>query len=275
MDENNLVSVIIPCYNSIGFIKDAVDSVLSQTYKNYEIIIVDDGSTDGSFEFLIENYSNINNIKILQHENGQNKGVSRTRYLGVTTARGKYLCLLDSDDIMLNNKLHDQVEILEKNTKIVLTHSKVLPFSDENFSLNLYEYNSFELDHNDKIYNLNKMSYKYETNYICNSSVMLRSSSLAEIKYSGVFLFQFEDWLLWLFLMEKGDFHYHDKALIRYRYHSKSATMEIMKSHKQLKFDYSKLELFITYMKYSPNFTVKLKAIKIILKILVRLYRKY
>lgn len=75
---NPLVSIIISSYNSLNYISEAIDSALNQTYNKIEIIIIDDGSTDGSYEFICKNYSQNKNIVILTHPNHENRGVSGT-----------------------------------------------------------------------------------------------------------------------------------------------------------------------------------------------------
>ena len=108
----DLVSVIIPVYNSQEYIKKCLDSVLSQSYKNIEVIIVDDGSTDNSLSICKE-YSICNkNIKLFSKEN---KGVSHTRNLGIKEANGKWIIFLDSDDWMEHNAIMDAITLVNQN----------------------------------------------------------------------------------------------------------------------------------------------------------------
>ena len=86
------ISVIIPTYNRILFLKRSIDSVLAQTLQPYEIIIVDDGSTDGTSAMIKKNYPN---LKLIFQEN---KGVSAARNIGVKASSGDWVCFLDSDD---------------------------------------------------------------------------------------------------------------------------------------------------------------------------------
>lgn len=94
---NNLVSIIVPVYNSENYIRDAIESVLSQDYNNIELIIVDDGSIDHSFDICSEYASLYSNIKLIQKQNG---GVSSARNRGIQIASGEFICFLDSDDIL-------------------------------------------------------------------------------------------------------------------------------------------------------------------------------
>ena len=106
---NVLVSVIIPIYNTEKYIKRAVDSVLSQTYQNFEILLINDGSSDGS-SGICENLSNQD--KRIRYFYQKNQGVSVARNLGLKKAKGDYIFFLDSDDEWKNN-------LVEKATKIV------------------------------------------------------------------------------------------------------------------------------------------------------------
>ncbi|WP_070090264.1 glycosyltransferase family 2 protein [Merdimonas faecis] len=106
------VSVIIPFYAGVDWLKEAVDSVLLQTFKDYEIIVVNDGSPENMTEFLAQ-YSN--KIKYIKKENG---GPSTARNTGIETATGKYIAFLDSDDRWLPKKLEIQLEYMKKNDVI-------------------------------------------------------------------------------------------------------------------------------------------------------------
>ncbi len=109
MNNEPLISVCIPVYNREMYIADAIDSVLKQSYQNFEIIIVDDGSTDQTFSILRK----IKDARIRIYQNGENKGVVYSRNLCLNTAHGKYIATLDSDDLWMPDKLQKQVEFLE------------------------------------------------------------------------------------------------------------------------------------------------------------------
>lgn len=106
------VSVIIPFYTGVDWLSEAVDSVLLQTFKDYEIIVVNDGSPENMTEFLTQ-YSN--KIKYIKKENG---GPSTARNAGIEAATGKYIAFLDSDDRWLPKKLQTQLEYMKKNDVI-------------------------------------------------------------------------------------------------------------------------------------------------------------
>ena len=102
-----LVSVVLPTYNRGDFVKEAIQSVLAQTWIDFELIVVDDGSTDHTAEVLQE-FSSLVSLRL---EN--NSGVSRARNFGIAQARGRYICFLDSDDLWTSKKLETQVRWME------------------------------------------------------------------------------------------------------------------------------------------------------------------
>lgn len=108
-DDYGLVSVIMPCYNSAEYIGDSIDSVIAQTYENWELIIIDDCSTDNSLE-IIEKYKDTR-IRILR--NSENSGAAVSRNNGIDTAQGRYIAFLDSDDLWLPEKLSHQLEYMQ------------------------------------------------------------------------------------------------------------------------------------------------------------------
>lgn len=109
-----LVSGIIIFLNGEKFIEEAIASVFAQTYDNWELLLVDDGSTDNSTE-IAKQYAQKypEKVRYLEHENHQNRGMSATRNLGIRHAKGEYIAFLDADDVWLPQKLERQVAILE------------------------------------------------------------------------------------------------------------------------------------------------------------------
>ena len=112
------VSVIIPVYNRVKSIGRALDSVLKQTYQPKEIIVVDDGSTDGTVDYIRENYPQ---VTVLTQAN---QGPSAARNRGIAHSTGEWVALLDSDDIWLPDKLRAQVQIIEKNPGLGMIGSR-------------------------------------------------------------------------------------------------------------------------------------------------------
>jgi teichuronic acid biosynthesis glycosyltransferase TuaG len=115
---SNLVSIITPSYNSSRFIEECIDSVLSQTHDNWELLIVDDCSSDNSCE-LIEKY---NDKRIALIELEKNVGAAEARNIAIRKAKGKYIAFLDADDLWMPTKLEKQIGfMLEKNIAFSFT----------------------------------------------------------------------------------------------------------------------------------------------------------
>lgn len=117
-----LLSIIIPVYNVELYLKECIDSVIKQDIENYEIICINDGSTDESFRIL-KNYSEkYNFIKVL---NQKNKGLSETRNVGLFKASGEFIIFLDSDDFIKENSLKDLIKIIKENKLEVLAYNYI------------------------------------------------------------------------------------------------------------------------------------------------------
>jgi len=125
--KNSLVSVIIPTYNDRRWLGAAVDSALAQTYPRCEVLVVDDGSTDGTGEWLASRCGS--RVRYFWKENG---GLSSARNLGLRYARGEYIQFLDADDLILPRKLATHVQFLEDHPEYQVVYCHSLCFHDEN-----------------------------------------------------------------------------------------------------------------------------------------------
>lgn len=108
-----LVSIITPVYNAEEFLKDTIDSVITQTYENWELLLIDDCSTDSSSKIISEYMVNDSRIKYIKLD--KNSGAAVTRNTGLSLAEGRYIAFLDSDDIWMPTKLERQIDLLQKN----------------------------------------------------------------------------------------------------------------------------------------------------------------
>ena len=115
MDMNNeipLVSVIMPAYNAVPFIEEAIKSVISQTVKDWELLVIDDGSADDSVQIAQKTADSDSRIRVFRNE--VNSGVAKTRNRGIDLAKGKYIAFLDSDDVWHPEKLEMQLKKMQK-----------------------------------------------------------------------------------------------------------------------------------------------------------------
>jgi glycosyltransferase involved in cell wall biosynthesis len=117
----------MPCFNAARFLGEAVDSVLAQSYDSWELLLVDDGSTDGSAEIAREYAaSNPERIRCLEHPGRANRGEGASRNLGIRAARGEILAMLDADDVWLPDKLEEQVPLLDAHPEAGMTYGTTL-----------------------------------------------------------------------------------------------------------------------------------------------------
>lgn len=126
--ENILISIGMPVYNGEKYIKLAINSVLNQTYNNFELIITDDGSTDNTLS-LLNKYQD-SRIKIIF--DGINKGISYRLNQQIALAKGRYFVRMDSDDIMFPNRIEKQVEYLENHPEVDVLGSKAIVIDEHN-----------------------------------------------------------------------------------------------------------------------------------------------
>ena len=163
-----IVSVIIPTYNRADLIRETIDSVLSQTYPEFEILICDDGSTDNTQEII--NSYNDSRIKYLYQKNS---GLpAKARNLGLQVAKGSYIAFVDSDDIWLPTKLAKQIQILQKKPQIMAVASNAIVFP-------LKEHKAFKFKQ-DKLISFDELLLE---NIIFNSSVLIKRQILDEIGF--------------------------------------------------------------------------------------------
>lgn len=114
------VSVIVPTYNRCVLLKRALESIFAQTFSDYEVIVIDDGSTDDTAEMMRKNFPNV------IYSQQQNKGVSSARNNGLLEAKGEWIAFLDSDDEWLPQKLEKQLELIESNPEYKICHTEEL-----------------------------------------------------------------------------------------------------------------------------------------------------
>lgn len=126
--KDDLVSIIIPVYNAERFIEETVETVINQTYTNWELLLIDDCSTDKSESIIIDLAKKDKRIK--HYKNSINSGAAISRNNGIKNSQGKYICFLDADDKWKNKKLEKQIEFMkEKNCEFSFTNYE---FADEN-----------------------------------------------------------------------------------------------------------------------------------------------
>lgn len=185
MINSSLVSVIVPCYNYALFLGEALDSVLAQTYMDWECIIINDGSPDNTEEVARKYCEKDTRFKYFYKENG---GHSSARNFGIRYSSGKYILPLDADDMLSNNYLKAAVEKIESNPNIKLVTGEVQVLGDMN--------EKFIMQH----YNLR--SYLI-INYI-SISTLFRKSDFDKVKGFDETMLGFEDWDFFIKVLKNG-----------------------------------------------------------------------
>ncbi len=206
MNNQPLVSVIIPTYNRKKYVVKAIDSVLKQTYKNIEIIVIDDGSADGTDEIISE-FSK-KNPGIISIKNKTNLGFVKTLNKGISSAKGKYIARLDDDDFWRDSqKLEKQVEFFEKNPEYALIGGGVIKIDKEG-----REIVRFLVPETDE--NIRKAILI--SNVFAHSAVIFKKDNWERAgDYDEEFGF-FSDWDLWLKLGKFGKFYNFQEFFIYY-----------------------------------------------------------
>lgn len=181
--KSDLISIIIPVFNTEKFLKQCINTVLRQTYDNIEIILIDDASTDNSAK-ICEEYAK-NHEKITYIKNKKNNRVSKTRNIGIEKSRGKYICFIDSDDYISENYIENLYENSEQNTLVIC---QILKFCKgviknekiEKDAIQIYNNNEFLKLYKDGLIN-SPCARLYEKDIIiCNNIKFDESLSLGE-----------------------------------------------------------------------------------------------
>lgn len=223
-----LVTIITPSYNSKEYFKETFESVINQTYKEYEWIIIDDCSSDGSFLYISDLIKNHHNIRLFQTP--KNSGSAVARNIGLMNASGKYITFLDSDDLLDPNYLEVQVKFIKDNGPIITAgYRRMAETTNTNFIPR------------------ESISYKQLlTGNDCSCLTTMYDKEVVGELYFPEDLLRHEDFIFWLNILNKGYIvKGNDKILATYRIISGSKNSNKAKLlkplfnvyHKALKFN--------------------------------------
>lgn len=209
----------MPAYNAADYIQHAINSVIAQTYHNWELIIINDGSTDSTAEIIAQNIKQDVRIKSFYQQNGKQ---GKARNLGIAHAMGFYIAFLDSDDLWMAEKLSVQLEeITTKNVDLVFSDSFI--FNNNEITDRTKRVNSPTGILSGK----EALTMLLELNGIPNLTVLVKKDKLLSVNglSESLKIANAEDYHLWLKLLIKGcAFYGSDKILAAYRVHAKSST---------------------------------------------------
>jgi glycosyltransferase involved in cell wall biosynthesis len=265
INDNPMVSIIVPTYNRPIFLFEAINSIAAQTYNNYEIIVINDGGVD-----VIDIINKFQGLPIRYILHQKNRGLPATRNTGIRLARGKYIAYLDDDDIYYPDHLMTLVNFLE-NSEFKVAYTSVLKRFQEKKG-DFYETVKKEM----------KITYDYDPDRLLYSDYLLVHSIMHEktcLDHVGLFdetLRLSEDWDLWIRLSRKYKFYHINKITCEYTRRSDLSHLsyKIVDAHK------TKLKIFMKYIKYSIKKPIvmkeqKIQAVKALKKIIEHDYHIY
>lgn len=261
-------SVIICCYNSEKFIQKTIESVLIQSFKNYEIILINDGSSDNTENII---FDIIKNYKFIKYIKQNNSGYSSARNRAISNSDGKWIVILDHDDIMYSERLQTHYDFITNNLdkKIFFGNCKIL-----NDQQNTNKFNDFKKKNDISPVNFNNhknylyLLIKYGC-FISSSTLAIKKDLFNKIKFKED-LKVVADYDFLMKNCDKNIFYAIDRNLIEYNSHSGQISNKFKILEKK-----ELIKIFIAMLFYKKvNFSTKINLIFIILKNII-LYNKY
>lgn len=216
-----MVSIVMPAYNSGKTIRDSVNSIFAQTYPDWELIVIDDGSIDDTSVILEEFAHSDSRVRFLQ--NAKNMGVSYTRNRAVTLAKGEWIAFLDSDDLWDPWKLEKQMALAENHSDMIVCYTASAFMDDKG---NQYNYVMPAVE---------RLTYKnlLRKNLMSCSSVMIKASVMKNIRMPNDKMH--EDYFVWLTVLRESKVAYGiNEPLLIYRLSTNSKSSKRFKSARML-----------------------------------------
>ena len=239
------VSVILPAYNCEKFIGKAIQSVLQQTFTDFELIIINDGSTDNTGSVI----QTFDDQRILYLKNPGNQGLISTLNNAITYAKGRYIARMDGDDICLAERLARQKVFLDENENITVVASTIEFINEQEEKTGVWELDRQTITPEQ----IKKAILKQ--NCIAHPTVMMRAEIIKQLKYME-YQKNIEDYDLWLRLLNRGyKIAKLDEPLLLYRIHDSSVTsVHLKKSNPFFKHLAMKIK-FLTRFKHISGFS--------------------
>ena len=230
------VSIITPLYNGERYIAEAIESALKQTFDDFELLIVNDGSTDSSRE-IVEHYLDDPRVRYFEKENG---GVASARNFALQKAKGEWIGFLDQDDMWLPHKLEQQIDYINKNPEISLLHSPQIYVDSDGCTIHHYP--------KDFVKKISGFCFKelFEGNKIAVLSVLVKKESLDQIGGFSVENSRADDYQVWLEISYCSQLGFTEDALVKYRVHDSN------ESHNHLKMELAELGVINHFLNKYP-----------------------
>lgn len=248
--DSPFITIFTPNYNNKDFLPEAIESILNQTYSNFEYLIIDDGSIDGSWE-IIQKYANKDN-RVKAYRNDKNLKIVKTRNRGfkLSSSKAKYFAILDSDDVAILNRLEFQVDFLENNPAYALVGSNKYLINQDS---QLIGYRNYPLSDEE----IKKVITRY--NPIAQSSVLIRKKVIEEIGFYDQEWKFCQDYDYWLRIGRYWKLRNLRYPLIKYRISEEQVKSKNMAE--TIKMTYRIQEKAITKYGYPDNIYNKIYRI--------------
>jgi len=218
-----LVSVVMPAYNAEKFIGDAIESILNQTFKDFEFIIVDDCSKDKTWK-IIQDYAK-KDERIVPVKNEENLKTTATLNKGINLSKGKYLVRMDADDWSYPYRIQEQVNFMEKYPDIVVSGGSIEVCDEKLNFKNKREYPNSDEDVRRKIFRYSPFAHP---------SIIMKRGSVIEVGMYDEKLPLSQDYDLYFRLGNIGKFANLDRILIKLRNHPQSSSMSKEKDQERI-----------------------------------------
>ncbi|MCY2974889.1 MAG: glycosyltransferase [Planctomycetota bacterium] len=216
-DREGLVSIVIPAYESRPYIQEAFDDIALQTYKNWELLVVEDAAPNSIVDLVVAFQQKVPHNRVVFHRKEHNSGASSTRNVAMKMAQGQYISFLDSDDRWLPDHLSRKVNLLSQSRADIVYSGVDMFDSDSGRSEFIWGPNSEELDH--------FPNSLFIRNFIQPSGVLIRQSVVEDVGLFDESIFLVEDYDYWLRSVRQGKiFVYDPKVTTRYRKNHASAS---------------------------------------------------
>jgi len=206
-----LVSVVMPVYNGDRFLRPAIESILTQTYQDLELVIIDDGSSDDSYQIVMSYHD----PRIRIHQNRQNQGIVAALNRGITESRGEFICRMDADDIAVPSRIQRQVEQMRANELLAVLGTNALLIDESGIEVGRATYPTTAAQIRKKLFKHNPFAH---------GSTMIRRSVLdMHGLYNPRFLHN-EDYDLWLRIASMHEVANLPEFLLKRRIHGGNIT---------------------------------------------------
>lgn len=220
MKDRPLVSVVIPVHNGEKYIKEALNSCLNQTYKNIEIIVVDDKSTDNTLNILREYESKDSRVNVIPVE--KQNGLGNVLNIGIRASKGQYIARMDADDVMYPSRIEKQVEYMQSNPGCVAVGGQIDIIDGDG---KVVDYRKYALEDRD----IKKNRFLHQP--FAHPAVTLRKSTLEEVGLYPENMWKVEDVKLFFLLGQKGEFHNLEDTVLKYRVTFQTESQSKMVDH--------------------------------------------